>query len=161
RSGASEDTASLTVALKWATTADTIDRLYNEACIYEGNLKRLQGTFVPKFYGLFLAKIGVTPVCCIVLEWCCGTPTQDIRELNRQKMLATAQIHSVGVDHGLLKDGHHFVVDSRNRLRIVDFGVAYVHECKGGIPLLKRRDENTPEVCSECRELRDMENTFG
>lgn len=81
RSGASEDTASLTVALKWATTADTIDRLYNEACMYEGNLKRLQGTFVPKFYGLFLAKIGVTPVGCIVLEWCCGTPTQNIREL--------------------------------------------------------------------------------
>ncbi|KAI0931276.1 hypothetical protein AcW2_000199 [Taiwanofungus camphoratus] len=148
------------VALKWVTGLQRIGLLRWEAGVYENQLKTLQGTTVPKFYGFFTAKIEGVHVGCLVLEWCGGRTHPNLYEANRQRMLAACSIHEKGILHGSLQDGHHFVPGSKdNVLRIVDFARAGVHACAGGTPLLiNLSGEEQPRGCSE---LADLEETFG
>lgn len=58
------------VAVKWARDQDTVNELRYEAELYTTNLRPLQGTVVPRFYGFFSAKVDGSEVGCIILEWC-------------------------------------------------------------------------------------------
>ena len=68
------------VALRWATGMENIDRLLKEAHFYENELKPLQGTVVPRFYGFYVGKVGDVDIGCTLVEWCGGVPHVDLWE---------------------------------------------------------------------------------
>ena len=69
------------VALKWVVGAERMAGVKREASLYDNELRPLQGTVVPRFYGFFKGIIGDVEVGCIVLEWCSGPPIKDSYEL--------------------------------------------------------------------------------
>ncbi|KZT74965.1 hypothetical protein DAEQUDRAFT_15006 [Daedalea quercina L-15889] len=176
------------VALRWATGMQCIDRLLKEAHFYENQLKGLQGSAVPKFYGFYVGRTDDIDIGCLLVEWCGGEPHPDLWErkyvtrcrrrlqqyhdcvaesvlsFSRQMLLVAARIHAMRVCHGRLSDGRHFVASSKdNTMRIVNFSHASVHSCPGGTPLLLNPDgsEDAPERCSRCPELALLEETYG
>lgn len=62
----------LQVAVKWVRGRQAVDRLCTEAGFYQNELRHLQGTVVPIFYGCYTARIEGVDVGCLVLEWCGG-----------------------------------------------------------------------------------------
>ncbi|KAG7100094.1 hypothetical protein E1B28_001874 [Marasmius oreades] len=66
------------VVLKFATGEENISLLQREATFYENELRRLQGSVVPRCYGLYQGKedrgdcgLNVS-TSCLVLEYCSG-----------------------------------------------------------------------------------------
>jgi hypothetical protein len=77
---------------------------------------------------------------------------------SREVMLTACKIHQVGLVHGDLIDGRHFV-RMGNGLRIVDFSTAVRHRCRNGTPVLMQQSlGGHPEGCSE---LVNLEKTYG
>ncbi|KAI0361155.1 hypothetical protein OH77DRAFT_1391839 [Trametes cingulata] len=147
------------VALKWVAGKERIARLTREAKFYEKNLGAVRGIAVPQYYGFFTGVVEQVNVACMVLEWCNGFPIDDVRELNRQRMLAAAQLHRANVFHGQLLDPRHFLTMRDGTLRIVDFSSAKVHKCPGAQPLtFDTTGDPRPESCGE---LDVMESRFG
>ena len=68
------------VALRWATGMKNIDWLLKEAHFYENELKAVQGTVVPRFYGFYVGKVGAVDIGCTLVEWCGGVPHPDLWE---------------------------------------------------------------------------------
>lgn len=58
------------LAVKWARGAAAVGRLKCEAEFYQKELRSLQGTVVPLFFGLFCAKMDGVECACLLLEWC-------------------------------------------------------------------------------------------
>lgn len=73
-------------------------------------------------------------------------------------MLNTCRLHEVGILHGNLLDGHHFV-RMGNGIRILDFSTAVRHRCCGGVPILLHARKG--EAPGGCTELLHMEATYG
>ncbi|KAI0639831.1 hypothetical protein C8Q77DRAFT_1152774 [Trametes polyzona] len=148
------------VAVKWVAGRERIDRLVNEAEIYETRLNSVRGVAVPKYYGFYTGTVESMPVACMILEWCSGPPIDDVKELNRQRMLAATKMHQAGVMHGHLLDPRHFLPMRDGTLRIVDFSTARAHKCPGARPLTLSTsgDPRPPESCGE---LDVVESRFG
>ena len=64
------------VAMKIARGQEQARLLYHEAQVYQTELKHLQGTIVPKYYGTFVSRIEHNDVAVMVLEYCGNTPQQ-------------------------------------------------------------------------------------
>ncbi|KAK1234855.1 hypothetical protein PQX77_001949 [Marasmius sp. AFHP31] len=88
-----------TVALKIARGQDEVRMLYHESQVYQGELRSLQGTVVPEYYGSFMTRIDGTEVAVMVLELCANTPQQmamkqiPIVEYTRKLMIAMCKLH--------------------------------------------------------------------
>ncbi|KAH9950918.1 hypothetical protein B0H21DRAFT_408525 [Amylocystis lapponica] len=148
--------APVEVALKWVTGRDEVNALKWEAGFYENDLKLLQGTVVPHFYGMFQANINGVDVGCLALEWCGGTPTRDPTEFHRQKCIAASRMHDAGVFHGCLQNDRHFVVSRDGTPRIVDFSDASIHACQDRSFALRPHQEKP----RSCKELIMLEKAF-
>ncbi|KAF9047049.1 hypothetical protein BDZ89DRAFT_1058104 [Hymenopellis radicata] len=114
--------------------------LWNEAIFYAMQLRDLQGTVVPRHYGVVAAK---TPwggqMVCAILEYFDGLPWHCIQgkrweTLESQMLVADAvqTLHTFGVEHGQLCSGkqHHILYDyDTKRVNVVDFSRARLHHC--------------------------------
>jgi len=121
-----------TVALKFAMREDLIDDLDKEAAVYAGALQHLQGTVIPRCYGLYTGSgEGGQPIACLVLEHC-GECIQErfqylplsvrIRILER-----LADIHRCGLCHGDFAERN--VLQRDGDIRIIDFDQTNYHNC--------------------------------
>ncbi|KAJ8084558.1 hypothetical protein AAF712_004304 [Marasmius tenuissimus] len=154
-----------TVALKIARGQDQVRMLYHEAQVYQGELKPLQGTVVPKYHGSFMTRIDGTEVAVMVLEYCGNTPQQMAMkqiptvEYTRKLMIAICKLHQAGVVHGSIRlDQQHHILEVGHELRIVDFtNAGRFHTCVGGTPVLVRGGRHD----QGCAELVMMEEEFG
>ncbi|KAH9858231.1 hypothetical protein C2E23DRAFT_880870 [Lenzites betulinus] len=156
----SESDQPVDVALKWVSGEERVARLAQEAEIYETQLGAVQGVAVPKYYGFFTGEVESAKVACIILEWCNGPAIYDVRELNRQRMLAAIQLHKAGVMHSRILDPRHFLNMPDGTLRIVGFSSGKAHKCPGALPLtMGANSESRPT--ESCGELDVMESRYG
>ncbi|KAJ6611475.1 hypothetical protein B0H10DRAFT_1809341 [Mycena sp. CBHHK59/15] len=145
------------VILKLARGHDEIKVLETEAGFYEHHLTDLRGKYVPEFYGIYHGDVLRSPMACMLLEYCTG-PKLEFDERNRKVMVAACAVHSAGLLHGDLLDGHHFVTSGRE-IKIVDFSNAAPHRCYSGTPtLLPGRGDDSANGCPE---LVALEATYG
>ncbi|KAF6754321.1 hypothetical protein DFP72DRAFT_783989, partial [Ephemerocybe angulata] len=63
------------VLAKIARGTEEVETLAHEATIYTDDLRHLQGTVIPVFYGLWKTKIGGIDFACMFIEHCTG-PTK-------------------------------------------------------------------------------------
>lgn len=70
---------SIPVVLKFAMD-DDIQALEREGGLYDKELHELQGDVVPRFHGLYHGMYEDKEIACMVFEWCCGFPNEDILE---------------------------------------------------------------------------------
>ncbi|KAJ7597381.1 hypothetical protein C8J56DRAFT_1041577 [Mycena floridula] len=151
--------ASSAVVLKIARGRD-IQRLTHEAEFYQNELRHLQGSVLPRFFGIYY-KLGDVDVACMMLERCVGEQNKgDMAELGRQIMVATSKIHQAGVCHRALLDAHH-IIPTRAGVRIVDFALAARHQCQNALPMLSNRVNTPAHGYFGCEELLSMEQTYG
>ncbi|KAF9267006.1 hypothetical protein L218DRAFT_920703 [Marasmius fiardii PR-910] len=141
--------APIPVVLKIATGSEQITLLQREASFYENELFHLQGSVVPRYYGLYRGKLlNFSPPpqstiarsyrepptsACMILEYCSGHGSIPLSpgELRRRTMIATQKLHQAGVVHGDLLN-HRHVLDlgyngNKGGVRIVDFSMAHRH----------------------------------
>ncbi|TFK81651.1 hypothetical protein K466DRAFT_501781 [Polyporus arcularius HHB13444] len=130
------------VAAKWVRGTQAIESLRQEATMYDNDLRPLQGSSVPTFFGMFTGVHDGVDLGCLVLEWCPGNgpvadgkPTDDVLHMRAQ---AVRSLHDAGVHHGQLyerphalcvSDGRHFLRAKDGTIRIVDFQRATRHHC--------------------------------
>ncbi|RPD82075.1 hypothetical protein L226DRAFT_607268 [Lentinus tigrinus ALCF2SS1-7] len=148
------------VALKWVVGAERVAGAKREAGLYDKELRPLQGSIVPRFYGCFTSIIGDVEVACIVLEWCAGPPIKDTFELNRQRMIAGLALHKAGVMHNKVLDPMHYIALSDGTLRMVGFSSAKTHQC-AGTTILSRDVNGDQKPSKGCSELAALESRFG
>ncbi|EKM59914.1 uncharacterized protein PHACADRAFT_181850 [Phanerochaete carnosa HHB-10118-sp] len=113
------------------------DRLEDEAGFYSTQLKPLQDSAVPKFYGLFTGTYINSSgrnraVRCILLEpW--GSPLQDIEACPMKLRIAIVEavlrIHAAGVQHNDLCESNILISADGREARLVDFDHATKHRC--------------------------------
>ncbi|KAJ7292747.1 hypothetical protein C8J57DRAFT_1490235 [Mycena rebaudengoi] len=144
---------------KLAREPDEITVLEQEARLYENQLRDLRGKFVPEYYGIFHGDVMGSRVAGMLLEYCIGSPNDklDDEEKNRKIMLAACAVHSAGLLHTNLLDGHHFVISGRD-VKIVDFSNAVRHRCYNRTPTLQPGKGGDS---SGCKELLALEKTYG
>ncbi|KAJ7856708.1 hypothetical protein B0H14DRAFT_2156887, partial [Mycena olivaceomarginata] len=147
------------IALKLVRGKEALEEMEREASFYQNQLKDLQGTVVPKCYGFYTAKVGGTPIGCLLLEYCSGPPVDIVRrqEVRYKSMQAAYALHRAGVLHGDLVDGRHFVSMGHD-IRIIDFAVAVPHKCVSG--LSKRAAGHGRQHTCGCPELATLESTY-
>ncbi|KAK0246157.1 hypothetical protein EDD85DRAFT_803290 [Armillaria nabsnona] len=112
-----------TVILKVAHTEAEFSRLQQEAGLYDQNLRYLQGTVVPKCYGLFATKNRGQTTGCLVLEHCATVININFDEYRLKAMAAISEIHQAGIIHGGVKRSSH-ILSTRDGVRIIDFANA-------------------------------------
>ncbi|KAJ7157136.1 hypothetical protein C8R46DRAFT_1040214 [Mycena filopes] len=163
------------LVLKMARDAGGIAALELEASFYINELKSLQGTAVPWFYGIYHGHIDGVPVACMLLEYRRQVPViHPGREVSilfrfaavgqvlippssRRVMLAACAVHAAGVMHCDLENGRQFVLSGKN-IKIVDFSCAIAHRCPGATPTLHPGMGSAP---TGCQELLMLEESHG
>jgi hypothetical protein len=69
------------IVVKVAFSPDEVMLLNREAEFYSNELRDLQGTVVPKFFGFFRGKVDGADFGCLLLEYCSGrAPVWDMLE---------------------------------------------------------------------------------
>ncbi|KAF9532666.1 hypothetical protein CPB83DRAFT_890850 [Crepidotus variabilis] len=135
------ETPSHKVVLKIGQGKRADQRLAREYEMYSGPLVHLQGTIVPRCFGLFCGSANESgsgtikskkQISCLVLEYIAPhrERTVDPEEFHRQLMLALCKIHKAGINHGNLKTGH--ILQMGYSPRIIDFSLASRHSCQHG-----------------------------
>ncbi|KAJ7110355.1 hypothetical protein C8R43DRAFT_1139364 [Mycena crocata] len=142
--------------MKLASTFDEVRALELEATLYQSELKQLQGTYVPTFFGIFHGEVLGELGACMILEYC-GGGNISMDERNRKVMLAACAIHNAGVMHCDLLDPSHVLI-SGNDVRVVDFSRAMPHRCYGATPTLYPGMGGDSDGC---RELLALEASYG
>ncbi|GJE91917.1 hypothetical protein PsYK624_080690 [Phanerochaete sordida] len=116
---------------------EDIFELEREAYFYQHNLRELQGTVVPRFYGLYkgsrIDEDGKEwTVVCIILEHFPADRSVpywerplEIREDIAYGML---DVHFAGIRHNDFDDDH-ILVSDQGKIRIVGFDQATEHKC--------------------------------
>ncbi|GJE90082.1 serine/threonine protein kinase [Phanerochaete sordida] len=139
------------------------DRLEDEARLYTERMKHLQGTTVPRFYGLFSGTY-VNPAgrtrairCIIVEEW--GSSMSKITHLPMSLRItiieAVLRIHAAGVKHNDLRFPNILISEDKSEVRIVDFDNASEHTCPRSMPVILYAWEPTLADFG-CREIHDF-----
>ncbi|RDB28540.1 hypothetical protein Hypma_015944 [Hypsizygus marmoreus] len=149
------------VVVKVAQSPREMHALMTETEFYMNDLVHLQGTVVPRCYGFFKGKVDGNEIACLLLEYCAGFAPRNHKEKveeNRAKMVAACKIHQIGISHGDLVRGRHFV-KLGDDVRIIDFSIAVRHRCPGALPIL--RDSRACHAIEQCRELALMEEMCG
>jgi len=122
------------VALKFAMRDDLISGLEEEGRIYRDALQTLQGTTIPRCFGLFLGmgEEGQS-IACLVLEYwgeCLRQPFQFLPlNLKIQILEGLASIHREGLLHGDFAERNVLLHDGD--IRIIDFDQTQSgHDCR-------------------------------
>lgn len=71
----------LRVAIKWGRGNPNLQTLAHELHLYDGDMKSLQGTVVPRCFGLYVGFIEGQEIGCLILEWCGGETPRGPFEL--------------------------------------------------------------------------------
>ncbi|KAK0233535.1 hypothetical protein IW262DRAFT_1452063 [Armillaria fumosa] len=147
------------VIIKVARTEKEFSLLQWEEKVYNQCLKGLQGTVVPKCYGLFGTNDRGQKTGCLVLEYC--ATANDIRhdDYCRKVMVAMIKIHQAGIIHGDVRRSSH-ILSTPDRVRIIDFSNAKIHACPNAQPRLMDPGY-APESETQCNELMFLENGYG
>ncbi|KAJ7632723.1 hypothetical protein FB45DRAFT_913289 [Roridomyces roridus] len=121
------------LALKFAMREDLIDALKEESRVYSGALHSLQGSVIPRCFGLY---VGVgeedQQIGCLVLEHfgeCIQQPFSFLPlDLKIRIMDSIASIHRQGLLHGDFAERNVLVQDGD--VRIIDFDqTEWGHDC--------------------------------
>ncbi|KAF8079023.1 hypothetical protein FPV67DRAFT_1467232 [Lyophyllum atratum] len=147
---------------KMARGAKEMHALNMEADFYAKELLHLQGEYVPRCYGFFRGKEDGVDVGCLLLEYCAGfipVTEREIVDHNRAKMVAVCKLHEVGLKHGDLARGNHFV-RMGDGVRIIDFSLAVRHRCINAYPAITN-SRSRGEHVAQCDELALIERTCG
>ncbi|PFH49422.1 hypothetical protein AMATHDRAFT_110297, partial [Amanita thiersii Skay4041] len=118
--------------LKFALREDLVADVVEEACMYAGALKPLQGKTVPRCYGLYAGtrEDGQT-IACLVLEYWGQCLRQQFRRLSLDTKLRVlnqlGEIHRRGLLHGDFAERN--VLEMNGDIRIIDFDQLVDHEC--------------------------------
>ncbi|PBL04278.1 hypothetical protein ARMGADRAFT_905691, partial [Armillaria gallica] len=111
------------VIIKMSHTEEEFSRLQQEAKVYDKNLRNLQGTVVPKCYGLFATNNRGTKTGCLVLEYCATAKILSLDEYRQNVRAAVNKIHQAGIIHGGVGCSSH-ILSTRDGVRIIDFANA-------------------------------------
>ncbi|KAL1742995.1 hypothetical protein HDZ31DRAFT_75158 [Schizophyllum fasciatum] len=148
-----------------------MDNLRQEAIFYNRHLKKIQGSAVPKHYGVWIGWTAWgTSVACAIMEWC-GQPydkriidPRNSKPERRQRIMDTIKaLHDVGFEHTDLGGGEtdHLLYDtSREMAFIIDFRDAEKHKCGLRMELLPYTCLPMPLVLG-CEELCSIGQTIG
>ncbi|KAF9010255.1 hypothetical protein BDQ17DRAFT_1226862, partial [Cyathus striatus] len=111
------------VALKFAMRDDLIADLVEEADAYTGALKPVQGSAVPRCYGLYVGEgdEGQT-IACLMLEYWGESLRQRMQILNR-----VGEIHKQGLVLGDFAERN--ILEKNGDIRIIDFDMTTPHKC--------------------------------
>ncbi|KAK0481816.1 hypothetical protein IW261DRAFT_1607072 [Armillaria novae-zelandiae] len=147
------------VIIKVARTEQEFSLLQWEEKVYNQCLRGLQGTVVPKCYGLFGTNDRGRKTGCLVLEHC--ATANDIKHADycRKVMVAIIKIHQAGIIHGDVRRSSH-ILSTPDGVRIIDFSNAKIHECPNAQPRLMDT-RYAPESGTQCNELMVLENGYG
>ncbi|KAF5365116.1 hypothetical protein D9758_011024 [Tetrapyrgos nigripes] len=122
--------AAISVVLKFAMREDLVEDLAQEAAVYFGPLKSLQGKSIPRCFGFYTgAGVEGQEIACLVLE-CWGEVLSepfamlslDVRILERLR-----EMHRCGLHHGDFAERN--VLMYNNDIRFIDFDQVEGHEC--------------------------------
>ncbi|KAK0436634.1 uncharacterized protein EV420DRAFT_1590102 [Desarmillaria tabescens] len=138
------------VVIKVARTETELSFLQWEGKVYNQHLKALQGTVVPKCYGLYVTNNGGRRMGCLVLEHCATT------NISCKIMIAMSKIHQAGN----VKPSSH-ILTTPDGIRIVDFASAALHECPNATPSLVDTRDAFARQAGQCKELAVLEYTYG
>ncbi|GJE90087.1 hypothetical protein PsYK624_062100 [Phanerochaete sordida] len=155
------------VVCKIAFNEDS-DRLEDEAELYTHKMKHLQGTTIPRFYGLFsgtyINMLGKTrAIRCIILEaWGASMTTLKRVPMSRRITIAEAvlRIHAAGVQHNDLRLANILISADKSEVRIVDFDDASEHPCARAMPVILYAWKPTIADFG-CREIHDFVKDLG
>ncbi|EMD36075.1 hypothetical protein CERSUDRAFT_96300 [Gelatoporia subvermispora B] len=91
------------VVCKFSTNQPKIDAIRNECKIYEQKLRHLQGTIIPRCYGIFQGMMDEKFVVCLVTEYS-GTVVKDFYKTDWDFRIdvinALVTVHKAGVRYG-------------------------------------------------------------
>ncbi|PBK76906.1 hypothetical protein ARMSODRAFT_250054 [Armillaria solidipes] len=141
------------VIVKMAFNDKEFSLLQWEEKVYNQSLSRLQGTVVPRCYGLYHGR----NTGCLVLEHCATANNIMHAEYCRKVMVAIIEIHKAGIIHGNVRS---HILSTHDGVRIIDFAKAKVHECPNAKPRLMD-PRCAPEREAQCNELMILENGYG
>ncbi|KAF8176313.1 hypothetical protein BJ912DRAFT_1063980 [Pholiota molesta] len=168
---ADEPSAYKWVVLKYSRNLQALASLEREYSFYAQQLASLQGSVIPKCFGLFKGTSCNLTLGCLVLEHCQETQLRikvltdfedDEDEYIRRFISGICKIHKLGVF--LNHKGKHQVLRQNREPRIIDFAQATTHVCPGALPALnsmpaKIRSQNIKGEPA-CRELVAIEEEF-
>jgi len=123
------------IALKFALRDDFVDGLVTEAEAYTGALKDLQGSVVPRFYGLYTGSGEEGQiVACLVLEHygeCLKLHFEDLALDTRILILQRLRdFHQSGLHHDDFAERNVLQGDDGD-IRLIDFDQTRPHDCDG------------------------------
>ncbi|KAJ7172369.1 hypothetical protein C8R46DRAFT_1085709 [Mycena filopes] len=128
-----EGTQAPAFALKFALREDLVDDLEEEGRVYCEALQTLQGTAVPRCFGMYtgMGEEG-QPIACLVLEFwgeCLQQPFQVLPlQLKMQILERVGAIHREGLLHGDFAERNVLLHDGD--IRIIDFDQTEAgHDC--------------------------------
>ncbi|KAF9479118.1 hypothetical protein BDN70DRAFT_834830 [Pholiota conissans] len=135
-----------TVVLKFAMRSDLISDLVEETEMYLGPLEPLQGSAVPRFYGLYTGTENDQDIACLVLEYCGESITKrfSLLPMNlRVRILEhLGEIHRQGFLHGDFAERN--VLHKNGEVRLIDFDRTIPdHHCRCDMNF--HAGETTPE----------------
>ncbi|KAK7062818.1 hypothetical protein VNI00_000312 [Paramarasmius palmivorus] len=150
------------VVLKFAFREDFVDDLAQEAEVYRNALEPLQGSAIPRCYGLFTGEGEEgQEIACLVLEYCgesldqpfCLLPL-DVRMRILERLY---ELHKCGVHHGDFAERN--VLKYNNDIRLIDFDQTEFHDCdcnqtfdvRPGAKLPRPEDFGCPALWEICR----------
>ncbi|KAF8057388.1 hypothetical protein FPV67DRAFT_1430053 [Lyophyllum atratum] len=125
-----------------------------EALRYEKDLQRMQGTYIPRFYGFFQATIYNKLVSVLLLEDCGENVNVRDESLSIQIYHLFTELHGRGFAH-LDVDGHNIVKDQDGRFVLIDLAHSRPHKCEARLQVLIG-DFAPPKLEFGCRELYDL-----
>ncbi|KII90557.1 hypothetical protein PLICRDRAFT_39132 [Plicaturopsis crispa FD-325 SS-3] len=154
--GADNDTEAVlkTVRHRDETDADAAS-LIREYQWYQNQLRSLQGTVIPRCYGVFRGEYHGLWITSLVLQYC-GQPRESPFNLtekayNVQTIDNLLEIHDCGVCHRDFSERH--ILDNDGQPFVVDFRHAELHDC--GRDLIIVGDWRPTADDFGCDEVRD------
>ncbi|KAI0066619.1 hypothetical protein BV25DRAFT_1912671 [Artomyces pyxidatus] len=132
-------------------------RLKNEQRLYDGKLKHLQGSWIPKFYGCFYGEVNGDDRTLLILEDCGEMVTECFAKMELSFKVdlieAFRDIHRAGVAHCDVAERN--ILVKNGRPVVIDFGEAEEEECQCTMDMVPG-DYRPHEADFDCDELYEL-----
>ncbi|KAL0961529.1 hypothetical protein HGRIS_006468 [Hohenbuehelia grisea] len=143
-----------------------------ESRFYDAHLRKLQGTLVPRHYGLWTCRSSWGGIMLFSIFDLAGMPAYTLKqgprwETTEQRLMclrALSKLHDHNIEHGSMitfEDLCHCLVDPETQsAHLVDFAWAEVdHQCEGNFPPEYATRDN-PACCEEVEVLANALGAF-